>query len=51
MKRFFLLIVMALVLFACGEDRGALLKVYIWGDYIDESILPEFEGLRNLPDI
>ena len=43
MKRFFLLIVMALVLFACGEDRGALLKVYNWGDYIDESILPEFE--------
>lgn len=43
MKRFFLLIVMALVLFACGQDRDAVLKVYNWGDYIDESILPEFE--------
>ena len=29
---------------ACGGDRGTVLKVYNWSDYIDESVLPEFEA-------
>ena len=29
---------------ACGSDRGTVLKVYNWSDYIDESVLPEFEA-------
>ena len=28
---------------ACGGDRSSVLKVYNWSDYIDESVLPEFE--------
>ena len=28
---------------SCGGDRAQLLKVYNWSDYIDESVLPEFE--------
>ena len=28
---------------ACGGDRSTLLKVYNWSDYIDESVIPEFE--------
>lgn len=28
---------------SCGSDRAQLLKVYNWSDYIDESVLPEFE--------
>jgi len=33
----------ALVLSACSEDRSTLLKVYNWGDYIEEDLIPEFE--------
>ena len=29
---------------ACGGDRSSVLKVYNWSDYIDESVLPEFEA-------
>jgi len=28
---------------SCSEDRGTLLKVYNWGDYIDEDLISEFE--------
>jgi len=31
------------VLAACNDDRSSLLKVYNWGDYIDEELIPEFE--------
>ena len=29
---------------SCGGDRTQVLKVYNWSDYIDESVLPEFEA-------
>jgi spermidine/putrescine transport system substrate-binding protein len=44
MKRFFILLAAALSLLACSEDRSAILKVYNWSDYIDESVIPEFES-------
>ena len=28
---------------SCSQDRTSLLKVYNWSDYIDESVIPEFE--------
>lgn len=28
----------------CGEDRSQVLKVYNWFNYIDESVIPEFEA-------
>lgn len=28
---------------ACADDRTSVLKVYNWSDYIDESVIPEFE--------
>ena len=31
------------LLASCGTDREHLLKVYNWGDYIDEDLIPEFE--------
>ena len=30
-------------LVSCSTDRSQVLKVYNWGDYIDEDLLPEFE--------
>ena len=39
-------LVIAAVVFAavsCSSDRDNILKVYNWSDYIDESVLPEFE--------
>ncbi|MCQ2143356.1 MAG: ABC transporter substrate-binding protein [Bacteroidales bacterium] len=47
MKRIFVSILAAAsMIFAaasCSSDRSEILKVYNWGDYIDESLLPEFE--------
>ena len=43
MKKLATLLLAALMLGACGSDRSQILKVYNWSDYIDESILPEFE--------
>ena len=31
------------LLASCGTDREHLLKVYNWGDYIDEDLITEFE--------
>ena len=31
------------MLLSCSEDRGHILKVYNWADYIDEELLDEFE--------
>ena len=36
------LVVLSLSLAGCGKDQPTL-HVYNWGDYIDETILPEFE--------
>ena len=46
MKMKFTLPALALTLMmaaSCGADRSQVLKVYNWSDYIDESVLPEFE--------
>jgi len=43
MKRLAILLASACLIAACTEDRSSLLKVYNWGDYIDEELLPEFE--------
>ena len=48
----------AALLCSCSQDRTSLLKVYNWSDYIDESVIPEFEewykeqtGSRQLASI
>lgn len=43
MKRIASLIIAALMLIACSENRSSILKVYNWADYIDEELLGEFE--------
>lgn len=43
MKRILSLLVLAALCVGCSSDRQSYLKVYNWGDYIDEDILPEFE--------
>ena len=43
MKKLATLLLAALLLGACGSDRSQILKVYNWSDYIDESVIPEFE--------
>ena len=43
MKRLLIFLGAALLLSACGTDRDHILKVYNWGDYIDESLIGEFE--------
>ena len=42
--RFLALAAVALLAASCGSDRSQVLKVYNWSDYIDESVLPEFEA-------
>lgn len=44
MKKFFAIAAAAVVLAACSGDRDHILKVYNWSDYIDESVIPEFEA-------
>ena len=43
MKRIFYIIVALFCLASCSDDRRQILKVYNWGDYIDEDLIPEFE--------
>ncbi|MBQ8022418.1 MAG: ABC transporter substrate-binding protein [Bacteroidales bacterium] len=43
MKKFLTLMAAAAILLGCSEDRSQILKVYNWSDYIDESVIPEFE--------
>ena len=44
-----LLIALAVLIFAaCGQDRKPVLNVYNWGDYIDESVIDEFEKEFNI---
>ena len=43
MKKLFSILLALAVLFGCEKDREHILKVYNWGDYIDESLIPEFE--------
>lgn len=43
MKNILLALAASFLLLACTSDRSALLKVYNWSDYIDESVIDEFE--------
>ncbi len=43
MKKLLYLVISALMLISCSEDRSKILKVYNWADYIDEELLGEFE--------
>lgn len=43
MKRVLIIIASLIGLVSCSDDRGKYLKVYNWGDYIDEELLGEFE--------
>lgn len=39
----FILVLMAFSLVSCGKNQKVTLNVYNWGDYIDESVIGEFE--------
>ena len=43
MKKLFLTVIAAILLFGCSNERDNILKVYNWADYIDEELLGEFE--------
>ena len=43
MKKVLLFLCAAALIFGCAPDRSQVLKVYNWSDYIDESVIPEFE--------
>ena len=43
MKKFLILAALSAALLSCSSNREQILKVYNWSDYIDESVLPEFE--------
>ena len=43
MKKLFTVLAAAALVCACAQDRDQILKVYNWSDYIDESVIPEFE--------
>ena len=43
MKKFLILAALSAVLLSCGGNREQILKVYNWSDYIDETVLTDFE--------
>ena len=43
MKKWFLIIAAAILLCGCSQDREHILKVYNWSDYIDETVIADFE--------
>ena len=43
MKRILTTLAAVALLAGCAEDRSEVLKVYNWSDYIDETVIPEFE--------
>ena len=44
MKKFLIMAALSAVLVSCGTNRDQILKVYNWSDYIEESVIPEFEA-------
>ena len=44
MKKILIFIAAAAMALSCSQNRDQLLKVYNWSDYIDESVIPEFEA-------
>ncbi|MBQ6254247.1 MAG: ABC transporter substrate-binding protein [Bacteroidales bacterium] len=43
MRKTLCILAAALTLAACSQDRDHILKVYNWSDYIDETLIEEFE--------
>ena len=43
MKKLLVILAAVAALASCSSNREELLKVYNWSDYIDESVIPEFE--------
>ena len=43
MKRILITLAALALVAGCSEDRSQVLKVYNWSDYIDETVIPEFE--------
>ena len=43
MKKLAVLLCAIFLFGACGSDRSQILKVYNWSDYIDETVLSDFE--------
>lgn len=43
-----LVLTTVLTLSSCGQDNRVVLNVYNWGDYIDESVISEFEKKYNI---
>ena len=43
MKKLLIVLASAAMLCSCMQNRDGILKVYNWSDYIDESVIPEFE--------
>ena len=43
MKGILITLAAVALLAGCSEDRSTVLKVYNWSDYIDETVIPEFE--------
>ena len=44
MKKFLILAAFSAVLLSCSSNRDQILKVYNWSDYIDETVLTDFES-------
>ena len=44
MKKSLTLLAAAALLCGCAQDRSQILKVYNWSDYIDETVIEEFES-------
>ena len=44
MKKSLFLLAAAALLCSCAQDRSQILKVYNWSDYIDETVIEEFES-------
>ena len=44
MRKFLIALCAAALAVSCGQPRENILKVYNWSDYIDESVIPEFEA-------
>ena len=43
MKKMLIAVAALVAAVACSSNREEILKVYNWSDYIDESVIPEFE--------
>ena len=44
MKKSLIMLAAAALLCSCAQDRSQILKVYNWSDYIDETVIGEFES-------